>query len=266
MTSVAVPVRRAGRLPGSSLAREIFWLGVREIRTSIRTPAAFLPGLLMPVFFYFVMVGAIGAFAERFGLENYKAFQVPVSILFAVTSGSAGLNMVADIESGYFEKLLATPVRRLAILVGAMGADVVRIFLQALIVTGVALASGMDFATGLIGAVVMCAIATVWGTAYSAIGFAIALKSGNSQATQSTWALFVPATFLTTAFAPKEALSGWLRAATTYNPLTYVLDAMRSLSLEGWSGRDIGIGLLVSGCVGVVTITLALRALLGRVR
>jgi ABC-2 type transport system permease protein len=229
-------------------------------------PAIFIPNLLVPIFFYFVMVGSLESFANRSGLSNWQAFQLPTSILFAVQGGSAGLNMVADIESGYFDKLLLTPASRLAVLFGAMIADFVRIMAQALFVIVVAIAAGLDFATGLPGVVALTLIAGLWGLAYSAIGFAIALKTGNSQATQSVWALFIPLTFLSTAFAPKEALSGWQSTAATVNPMTYVLKGMRALSMTGWDAGDIGVAMLAVAALGSVTITLAFVALRGRIQ
>ncbi len=221
--STSTSTARAARTePWNSMReslRATFYLGLREVRTSIRTPAYFIPNLFVPIFFYYVMVGSLEEFANRSGVSNWQAFQLPVAIMFAVMSGSAGLNMVADIESGYFDKLLLTPANRLSILLGAMGADFIRIVVQGLLVVSVALITGMDFATGVVGALVMVLIASVAGIAYSAIGFAIALKTGNAQATQSIWALWVPFMFLTTAFAPLDALSGWLRTAATFNPM-----------------------------------------------
>ena len=138
-----------------------------------------------------------------------------------------------------------------------MAADFLRITAQATLVLLVALAFGLDFATGVPGIVALIAISAFWGLAYSGVGFAIALKTGNSQATQSMWFLFMPLMFLTTLYAPKEDLSGWLAAAATINPVTYMLEGMRSLSMEGWNAGDIGGAVLTVVGVGAVTITLA---------
>lgn len=259
------PAPRIGR-PFREAVRSTFFLGLREIRTVIRMPAMFIPNLMVPIFFFYVMVGSLEAFANRFGVPNWEAFQLPVAIMFAVTSGSAGLNMVADIESGYFDKLLLTPTSRLAILIGAMSADFLRIVAQGLLVVAVAMITGTEFATGVVGAVVMVLIASVAGIAYSAIGFAVALKTGNAQTTQSIWALWIPLMFLSTTFAPLEALSGWLRAAATANPMTYILRGLRELSSHGWDAGEIGVALVTVAALGAVTLTLALRALLSRVR
>lgn len=246
--------------------RATLLLGAREIRTVLRTPAYLIPNLMVPIFFYFVMVGSLEEFATRSGIENWQAFQLPVGILFAVQSGSAGLNMVADIESGYFDKLLLTPANRLAILVGAMGADFFRIMAQAAIVLAVALPAGLHLETGLPGMVVMVLITSVWGLAFSAIGFAVALKTGNSQATQSIWTLFIPFMFLTTAFAPLDALSGWLKVAATFNPMTYVLKGMRSLSMQGWDAGALSEAVLAVAVFGALTLTMAFLAMRSRVR
>lgn len=261
--------RTARTEPWSSVreaSRATFYLGLREVRTSIRTPAYFLPNLFIPIFFFYVMVGSLEEFANQAGVPNWEAFQLPVAIMFAVMSGSAGLNMVVDIESGYFDKLLLTPANRLSILLGAMGADFIRIVVQGLLVTAVALITGTDIATGVLGAMVMVLIASVAGIAYSAIGFAIALKTGNAQATQSLWALWVPFMFLTTTFAPLDRLSGWLRAAATFNPMTYILRGLRELAARGWDTGEIGVALITVAALGTVTLTFALRSLIGRVR
>ena len=260
-----VPAARVGH-PFREALRSTVFLGLREVRTVIRTPAMFIPNLMVPIFFFYVMVGSLEAFANRFGIANWEAFQLPVAIMFAVTSGSAGLNMVVDIETGYFDKLLLTPAKRLSILLGAMGADFVRIVAQGLLVGAVAMATGTEFATGVVGAVVMVLIASVAGIAYSGIGFAAALKTGNAQTTQSIWVLWIPLMFLSTTFAPLEALTGWLQVAAKLNPMTYILEGLRELSAHGWDLGNIGQALITVAALGTVTITLALRALLGRIR
>ncbi len=263
-TELQAPARPAPAVPEA--LRSAFYIGVRETRNVLRAPADFLPGLFIPVFFYFIQIGSLSAFATRFGITNYKGFQLPVGILFAASNGGAGLNMVMDIESGYFDKLLVTPVNRLALLIGAMGADFVRILVQASIVTAIAMAAGMTMATGVAGAAALILLASLWGIVYSAIGFGIALKTGSPAATQSAWVIFFPLIFLTTAFAPLKALSGWLRGAARANPVTYLLDGMRAFTMDGWVWHRIGTALLAIAAMGILTLTFAYRGLMSRVR
>ena len=263
-TELRAPAATSRAVPEA--LRSAFYIGVREVRNVLRAPADFLPGLFIPVFFYFIQVASLSKFADTYGLTNYKGFQLPVGILFAASNGGSGLNMVMDIESGYFDKLLVTPVNRVALLLGAMGADFVRIVVQASIVTGIAMLAGLHMATGVVGAAVLILIASLWGIVYSAIGFGIALKTGSPAATQSAWVIFFPLIFLTTAFAPLDRLSGWLRGAARLNPVTYLFDGMRALTMDGWIAHRIGVALLAIAALGVLTLTFAFRGLQSRVR
>jgi ABC-2 type transport system permease protein len=130
----------------------------------------------------------------------------------------------------------------------------------------VAVGAGLHFETGVLGAIVMVVLASFFGLAYSGIGFTMALKTGNAQATQSMWFLFMPFMFLTTMFAPKEALSGWLSTAATFNPMTYVLQGLRSLSLEGWDAGDLAASMATIVVWAGLSIGAAFLALRGRVR
>lgn len=265
MTDVAVPRRLERRSEPAEWVRSAFFLGQREVRLALRTPAYLLPNLLMPVVFFFIMIGSLSRIAGTAGVD-YEAFFLPVSVIFAVTGGSAGLNMVTDIESGYFDKLLVSPTSRLALLMGEMGADFLRIILQGAFIVLVGVLVGTTIETGFLGALALVGIASLWGLAYSAIGFAVALKTGNTQVVGSMWVFQFPFLFLAPTFAPKEALEGWLATVATYNPMTYVLDGLRALTMEGWDGGKILISVAIAIGFGVVTLSLALRALLGRVR
>ena len=246
--------------------RATMLLGAREVRLAIRTPMYLLPNLIVPLFFYFIMLGSLKGFATQAGLANWEGFLLPMSLIFAVQGGSAGLNMVADIESGYFDKLLLTPASRMSLLIGAMMADFFRITMQALVVLIVASIAGLHFETGIPGALLMVVLASCFGMAYSGIGFTMALRTGNAQATQSMWFLFMPFMFLTTMFAPKEALSGWLSTAATVNPMTYILQGLRSLSMEGWNAGDLAACMATIVVWASLSIGAAFLALRRRVR
>ena len=123
MSAQALDVRVSRESRVREAVRATLLLGAREVRLALRQPAYLFPNLFIPIFFFFVMVGSISELAEGSGrVTDYGAFQLPLAVLFATTGGSAGLNMVVDIETGYFEKLLLTPTSRMALLVGAMGA------------------------------------------------------------------------------------------------------------------------------------------------
>ncbi len=82
--------------------------------------------------------------------------------------------------------------------------------------------------------IVFIAYGAMWGLAFAGFPYAIALKTGNPAAVNSSFILFFPFAFLTTSFLPQEALTGWLETIATYNPVTYVLEGLRSLITVGW--------------------------------
>jgi ABC-2 type transport system permease protein len=239
-------------------------LARREIRGALRTPDTVIPGLMIPVVIFIIMLGMLKGLAASFGIENLAAFLMPTSVMLAVVLGSAGQNTVADIEAGYFDKLLTTPVNRWALLIGPLLADFVRLSVQALLVLIVALACGATVTTGVSGAVALLGIAVAWGLAYSSIGFAVALKTGSGAATQSFSFLWVPLLYLAPAFAPRDSLAGWLDVIATANPVTYIIEAMRALALDGWDAGTILPGLLAIALLGSVCLTLAFKALHSR--
>ncbi len=237
----------------------------RAIRGVFREPEFFIPALIVPVFFFVVNVGALQDFAQASGaVDDFAAFQLPVAIIFAVTGVSRASALVTDIQSGYFDRLLLTPIRRPMLLLGLMAADIVSIILLTIPVLILGLAFGVSFVTGLLGMVVFLAYGALWGLAFAGFPYAIALKTGNPAAVNSSFILFFPFAFLTTAFLPKEALTGWLSTIATYNPVTYVLDGLRSLITEGWEVDKLAYGALASLALMTVSFGLASLAMRGR--
>jgi ABC-2 type transport system permease protein len=106
----------------------------------------------------------------------------------------------------------------------------------------------------------------VWGLVFTGLPYAIALKTGSPGAVNASFVLFFPITFLSTTFVQKQALQGWLAAVATYNPMTYILAGLRSLVSGGWDATALGEAVAAIGVFGLVSISLALLALRGRVR
>ena len=128
------------------------------------------------------------------------------------------------------------------------------------------LIAGSGLETGVGGALVILAIAAVFGMAYSAIGLGLGLRTGNLQAAQAGLLVFFPLLFLSPAFAPTDVFAPWLDALATVNPVTYILTGIRALVLEGWDGEAIG---LAFGCtlgLGTVTTLFAFWGLRHRTR
>lgn len=225
-----------------------------------------IPGFIIPLFFFAVNTGALQNFVEARGDLDYKAFQLPVAIIMAVTGPlSRALTLVEDIRSGYFDRLMMTPVRRLALLLGLMVADIALVLALTVPVLVLGYAVGVRFETGLTGIVVFVALAAYWGLGFAGFSYAIALKTANAAAVSSSFMIFLPLMFLTPMFIPLEAMSGWMATVAQYNPVTYLLGSLRSIILVGWEIDEILKGVLSVSAVVFVSLTMALLALTRRV-
>lgn len=253
------------------LLRGIGLITWRNLLTIFRTPAALLPPMAISIFFlviYNSTLGQASGFIPSLGGNSYLGFILPLSIVSSSLSaaGIAAQNLVRDLESGYFDKLLLTPVNRAALLIGPILAGALILGLQASIVVGVALAMGLDPATGFSGLLTVIGMAILLGTGFAGFTVSAALGSGNAAATQGASFIFFPLTFLAPTFVPQELLSGWLKTASRFNPITYVLEAMRGLINTGWDSAAIWQGVLACLLLALVMYALAAFALRSRTR
>jgi ABC-2 type transport system permease protein len=147
-----------------------------------------------------------------------------------------------------------------------MVADLVVVMALTVPVLVLGFAYGVRFETGVLGVLAFILLSVLWGVVFTGFPYAIALKTGNPGAVASSFILFFPFAFLTTSFLPKQALSGWLSAVATVNPVTYLLEGLRALVSDGWVWSDLGAAVLAVAGVGVVSMSLALATLRGRVK
>ena len=164
----------------------------RALRSIPRDPEAVYPALIIPMFFFLVNVGALQDLAEGLPGVDYKAFQLPVAIIFAVTGVSRAITLVTDIQTGYFDRLARTPVHRLALLLGLMVADLALVVALTIPVLVLGFIVGVRFESGPLGLFLFVAMAGAWAIAYTGFPYAIALKTGNPAAVNSSFLIFLP--------------------------------------------------------------------------
>jgi ABC-2 type transport system permease protein len=261
-------VRSQATMPFFAQLTMITW---RNLVTILRTPAAVIPALIISAFFLFVYEASLGnasGFLPGLSGNSYLGFILPVSVVSAALSGAgiAGQSVVRDIESGYFDKLLLTPISRPALLLGAIVAGAIVLVAQTGFVVFIGLLMGLEPATGLGGILGVLGIALLLGTGFAGFTVGVALRSGNAAATQGASFLFFPLTFLTATFVPLSLLDGWIATAATYNPVTYILAAMRSLINTGWEGDVLLQGVLACVGLGAIMFAFALASLRARTR
>lgn len=260
MSNTTISARPAG------FWRDLMSVAGRATRAVPREPEFLIPALIVPIFFFAVNVGALGDISSFAGVDDFQAFQLPVAIIFAVTGVSRASALVTDIQSGYFDRLLVSPVNRYSLLLGLMLADLALVIALSLPVLILGFVLGVGFATGPLGLLVFLAIAGLWGLAFTGFPYAIALRTGNPAAVNSSFILFFPFAFLTTTFLPQDALTGWLSTVADYNPVTYLLAGLRALISDGWTFSDIVPAIVAVALVGAISFALAFSALRARVR
>lgn len=247
-----------------SFTRDLAAVAGRSLRQARREPLVLLPQLFVPLFFFAVLVGSLELVAGRLGLADFRAFQLPVAVVIAVTGISRAISVVTDINSGYFYRLILTPVNKFALLLGLMVADLVSIVLVTLCVVGLGYGLGVRPVTGVGGAAAMVGIAALWAVAYSGILYAVAFKTASATIMTQAFMIFFPFVFLTTTVVPRSLMTSWMSSIAMVNPLTYVLAGLRGLISTGWQPHALGECLVAIAAVAVPAHAMAIAALRGR--
>ena len=272
MTAVTDTIARpaAGEM---SLARpagflhDLIAIAGRALRAVPRDPAAVMPPIFIALFFFIVNIATLKRLTGAHPGFSYTAFEMATAILLGVTGVSRAPALVLDVQTQYLDRLLLTPVRRTAILLGHMAADVAvaAALTIPIIVLGVIL--GVRFQAGPLGVLAFVMLAALWSLAFAGFGYAIALKTGNPAAVNSAFLLFFPFLFLTSSYVPRSQLSSWLNTVAGFNPVTYLLAGLRSLVLgHGWQPAQLGQAAAAIAVVGAISMTICFAALRGRVR
>ncbi len=248
-------------------------LGLRSIRGTLRQPQVWLPGLLFPIFIAAVNTSAMGRAVEFLpgfdGVDSLLDFLLVASITQSVLFGglAAGSDTATDIQTGFFDRLLASPVSRTSILVGRlMGASVTGA-LQAMVFIVLYGAFGARVAAGVPGGLLLIAYAMVLALVIGGFAAMLALRTGSAEAVQNMFPLTFIVLFVSSAFFPTESMEGAYRSIASYNPVTWMVDGMRYQVIVGldWS-RAAGSLLVAAGlaALAIFGANMALRARLRR--
>lgn len=247
------------------MSNAIAVLGERALREAKRTPDAVVPTLLIPLFFLVVNVGQVAkvfpASTPFLEGQGYAAFQLPSSLLLAASFGTSALYLVEEIEGGYFDKLRATPAHRSSLVMGRLVAVAVQSLLMTTVLVAVSLFFDVRIASGFFGFLLLLILTAAWAVGYAGFLQFVALKTRSAAATNSAGLIFFPLLFLTPNFVPRELLTRPMEIAATLNPVTYVIEAMRSLVLEPVNWPVVGLGFAVSVGFAAAMVALNVRTM-----
>ena len=253
----------------SVLAIQVGNLARRSVVRTLRQPAMVIPSLIFPMMLLAINSGGLHAATHLpgFPTDSYLTFALAVCFvqgaLFAAMS--AGTNVANDVETGFLNRLSLTPLRRVSLLVGQLAGVVMLGLIQATTFVIVGAIAGAHFKAGVPGALLIVGLSLLVSLAFGSLGAFAALRSGSAEAVQGIFPLMFAALFLSSQALPRDLIQqDWFRTVATYNPVSYMLEGIRALLIEGWDGQALGLAFGLTAALAVVTMTAASFALRNR--
>jgi ABC-2 type transport system permease protein len=250
----------------STLAVQVGVLARRSVVRTLRQPAMVVPSLVFPLILLAINSSGLNSTTRLPGFPTDSYFQFALAIPFVqgalFSANSAGTNVASDIESGFLNRLALTPLRRVSLMMGQLAGILALGLIQAttFVVIGVAFGSGI--AAGVSGALVIIALSLVISLAFGLIGAFVALRTGSGEAVQGVFPLFFAALFLSSMALPRDLIqTDWFRTVATWNPVSYMLEAIRSLVITGWDGEALALGFACAGGLALIALVAASSAL-----
>ena len=247
-------------------ADQVFLLARRSVVRTIRQPANVIAPLLFPMMLLAVNSGGLKAETRLpgFPTNSFVAFALAVPFiqgaLFATMN--AGTDLARDIQTGFLSRLSLTPMRGIALLAGQLGGVVALGLVQAVVYLSVGLAVGVRFESGILGVLVLFAFAILVSLGFGALGAFAALRTGSGEAVQSLFPAFFVFLFLSSMNIPRNLIATtWFRDVATANPVSYLLECVRSLIIAGWNGEALALGFGIAAVIAVCSLALASWAL-----
>jgi ABC-2 type transport system permease protein len=250
----------------NQFADQVYLLARRSLVRTARQPANVISPLLFPMFLLAVNAGGLKAETKLpgFPTNSFVAFALAVPFiqgaLFATMN--AGTDLARDIQTGFLSRLSLTPMRRLAVLAGQLGGVVTLGLVQAVVYLSVGLLIGVHIEAGPLGILVLLVFAIFVALGFGALGAFAALRTGSGEAVQGLFPVFFVFLFISSMNIPRNLMEiGWFRDVATANPVSYLLECVRSLIITGWDGEALGLGFGIAAAIALVSFALASWAL-----
>jgi ABC-2 type transport system permease protein len=247
-------------------ASQVYLLARRSVVRTARQPANVIAPLLFPMLLLAVNAGGLKAETRLpgFPTDSFVAFALAIPFiqgaLFATMN--AGTDLARDVQTGFLSRLSLTPMRGVALLAGQLGGVVTMGAVQAVVYLSVGLAVGVRPASGALGALVLLGFAVLVALGFGALGAFAALRTGSGEAVQSLFPAFFVFLFISSMNMPRNLIDvTWFRDAATVNPVSYLIECVRSLIVTGWDGEALALGFGIAGAITVVALALSTWAL-----
>ncbi|MBA2476858.1 MAG: ABC transporter permease [Actinobacteria bacterium] len=256
----------------AGLGVQVASLARRSIVRTLRQPASAIPPIVFPLALMALNSGGLHAATDipGFPTDNFYAFALAVPFVQGAlfSTVNAGTDLARDIQTGFFNRLSLTPMRGAALLAGNLAGNVVLGVAQAAIYITVGLLIGVDFESGPGGIAVLLVLAALISLGFGALGAMLALRTGSGEAVQGLFPVLFVFLFISSMNMPRNLIEiDWFRIAASFNPVSYLLEGVRSLVIEGWDAETLALGFgMAVGVTIAATIaaSLALRSRLER--
>jgi ABC-2 type transport system permease protein len=241
-------------------------LARRSVVRTLRQPANVAFPLVFPLLLLAVNSGGLDSATRLpgFPADSFVAFALAIPFiqgaLFATMN--AGTDLARDIQTGFLNRLSLTPMRGIAVLAGQLGGVVTMGLLQAGVYLGVGLAVGVRLESGILGALLLFAFSALVSVGFGSLGAFAALRTGSGEAVQGLFPLFFVFLFLSSMNLPRNLIEiDWFRAVATANPVSYLIECVRSLIITGWDAQALLLGFGIASGITVVGLTAAAASL-----
>jgi ABC-2 type transport system permease protein len=241
-----------------TLLSDTRYIFIRYMKKLVRTPILLFFSLFQPLLFLLLFTQLLTNLGNVPGVLPYGVSYLQFAtagILMQNAFGSAlqsGNSIVADIDSGFLQKMLVTPVSRPAILLGRLSSDAFRVVMQTAIILALAYVLGAFVTTGIIGILLIFFTLAFFGLAWSGISLAIGMKTRSSETVFAIGGVITfPLLFLSPALFPISFLPDWVKVVSAFNPVSYAVVATRTLMITGF---DWGIILPAWGVIALVAL------------
>ena len=248
---------------------QVGYLANRSVLRVVRQPFLIVPSLLFPLILLAINSSGLEATTDLpgFPTDSYLTF----AIAFAFMQGAmfatigAGQTVAEDVQHGFLSRLQLTPLRAPALIAGQLAGVLVLGLIQATVYLSVGLLAGGDFEAGIAGVPVLFALSILISMGFGAIGLFFGLRTGAPEAVQGIFPLLFILLFFSSMALPRDLIAiDWFRAIADWNPISYMLEGIRSLFIDGWDGEALALGFSISAMLLVVGVVVASAALNSR--
>jgi ABC-2 type transport system permease protein len=270
-TATAPPAHPTHKYGSRQALTQALALSRRSILGNLRQPQVWLPGLIFPMFIAAVNTSTMGRAPAIEGFPEVRSlldFLLVASITQSVLFGglTAGADTATDIQTGFFDRLLASPVARTSILIGRLAGAAVTGACQAVVFLVVYGLFGVRVAAGPAGIVLLLVYAMVLALVIGGFAATIALRTGQAEAVQNTFPLTFILLFISSAFFPTQLMHGVYRTVAEKNPITWMVDGLRHQVIVGLDWGEAAVSLGITVVLAVAAIAAANAALRSRLR